>query len=71
MLEWIYQLPVAWMALIILAITWLGTWAIHASVMALAKDQRARIQGDHPWTAAAVGHRLWAAGRVSVGPGLE
>ena len=42
MFEWIYQLPVVWMALIILAITWLGTWAIHATVMALAKDQRAR-----------------------------
>lgn len=42
MFDWIYQLPVVWMALIILAITWLGTWAIHATVMALAKDQRAR-----------------------------
>jgi hypothetical protein len=40
MFEWVYQLPVIWMALIIFAVTGIVTLGIHALVMALAARDR-------------------------------
>jgi hypothetical protein len=42
MKEWLHQLPIPWLALIVLGMTYLITGAIHAAVGALAKGERAR-----------------------------
>ena len=42
MKEWLHQLPIPLLALVVLGITYLITWAIHAAVMALARGERAR-----------------------------
>jgi len=42
MSDWVYHLPVVWMAALVLAITALITWLIYATVMTLAVQQRAR-----------------------------
>ena len=42
MSEWVYHLPVVWMAVLVLAMTALVTSLIHATVMRLAVEQRAR-----------------------------
>lgn len=42
MFDWVYQLPVVWMALVIVVATSVVTWAIHALVMALAVGDRLR-----------------------------
>jgi len=43
MSEWLQNLPLAWMALVIFALTYLVTWAIFAIVMSLPADKRTRI----------------------------
>ena len=42
MTDWLYDLPVAWMTLVILVVTYLVTGAIYAVVMVLAVGERAR-----------------------------
>jgi Protein of unknown function (DUF4239) len=43
MLEWVYQLPVIWMTLLIFAVTSIVTLGIHSLVMALAARDRAGL----------------------------
>ena len=40
--EWLHNLPVWWMALVVFAITYLATGGIFATIMALAKGERVR-----------------------------
>ena len=42
MKEWLHQLPIPWMGLIVLGATCVATRVIHAAVMALAKGERGR-----------------------------
>ncbi len=42
MINWLYDLPVAWLALVVFAATYLVTGGIYAVVMALAVGERAR-----------------------------
>jgi hypothetical protein len=41
--EWLHNLPVWWMALVIFAIAYLATGGIFAIIMALAKGERVRV----------------------------
>jgi len=41
--EWLHNLPVWWMALVVLAITYLATGGIFAIIMTLAKGERMRV----------------------------
>ena len=40
--EWLHNLPVWWMTLVVFAITYLAAGVIFASIMALAKGERVR-----------------------------
>ena len=40
--EWLHNLPVWWMTLVVFAITYLAAGVIFAIIMALAKGERAR-----------------------------
>ena len=40
--QWIHNLPVWWMALVVFAITYLAAGGIFATIMALAKGERVR-----------------------------
>jgi len=42
MSDWLHELPVAWMAIIVFGCTFLITGAIHAAVMRLAMEGRGR-----------------------------
>src|SRR5216684_7176408 len=42
MSDWLHNLPVIWMAVVVFGVTYLVAAAIHALVMALAKGERAR-----------------------------
>ena len=42
MSEWLQNLPVGWMALVIFALTYLASWGIFAIVMSLVAGERAR-----------------------------
>ena len=42
MTEWLYHLPVVWMALVVFAVTSLVTGVIYGAVLALATGERAR-----------------------------
>src|SRR5712692_8941715 len=41
--EWLQNLPIGWMALVVFTLTYLATFGIFAVVMLLAKGERARI----------------------------
>src|SRR5258708_32016529 len=43
MSEWVQNLPVGWMALVILTVTYLASWGIFAIVMKLVAGERTRI----------------------------
>src|SRR5260221_13882697 len=43
MSEWLKNLPVGWMALVIFTLTYLATWGIFAIVMGLAAGERTRM----------------------------
>ncbi len=40
--EWLYNLPVAWMAIVVLAVTYAVTGCLYALIMSAAKGERAR-----------------------------
>jgi len=47
--EWLQNLPVGWMALVVFTLTYLATWGIFAIVMNLAAGERARnLKGVSP-----------------------
>lgn len=43
MSEWMYNLPVAWMAVVVLLATYVATGCLYALIMAAAKGERARV----------------------------
>jgi len=40
--EWMYNLPVAWMAIVVFLATYVATGCLYALIMAAAKGERAR-----------------------------
>jgi hypothetical protein len=40
--EWLHNLPLAWMALVVFGVAYLVTWGIYRVVTTLAVDERAR-----------------------------
>ena len=48
MSDWLYHLPVVWMAAVVLALTALVTWLIYATVMRLAAQRARALKGVTP-----------------------
>lgn len=71
MSDWLHNLPVAWMAVVIFGVTYLIAVAIYTVVMALATGERARVQGGLPRYAASAWYTLRPLRRIHCGPGLE
>jgi hypothetical protein len=63
--EWLHNLPVWWMALVVFAITYLAAGGIFAIIMALAKGRAgARLQKRVPRLAESHGNYFRPAGRI-------
>ncbi len=41
--EWLQNIPVGWLAVVVFSLTFIGTWGIYAIVMKLATGERARM----------------------------
>jgi hypothetical protein len=71
MVEWLHNLPVVWMVLVVFTTTYLVTGGIYAVVMAFAVGERARAFKTVSAGMLPTGHRLWPVRRVHRFPGLE
>jgi Na+/H+-dicarboxylate symporter len=72
MIDWLYHLPVIWMAVVVFAATFLVSGAIYAGVMKLATGERARVfKTMSPVMLTAFSRRLRADRCISRDPGLD
>ena len=71
MSDWLHNLPVLWMSLVVFGFTYLVTAAIYVAVSVFAVGERALVQGNLPWLAADLGYPLRPFRCVHREPGLD
>ena len=70
--DWLHNLPVIWMAVVIFGVTYLATAAIYAVVMALATGERARaFKAVSPGMLPPLGDPIRPFRRIHGRPSLE
>ena len=70
--DWLLNLPVRWMAVVVFATTYLLAGGVYLVVTTLAVNERAKaFKAVSPWSAIAIGHPFCPVGWLHRRRGLE
>ena len=71
MSDWLHNLPVLWMSLVVFGFTYLVTTGIYVAVTVFRGRASTLVQGNLPWLAATLGYHLRPFCCVHREPGLD